>query len=253
MVLYEALPLEAYHFLFVFARIGAMVMVLPGFGETYVNTRIRLALAVLLTLVIQPIIPGLPALPPAPLVLVGDIIPELLIGVALGLFVRVLLFTAQIAGTIISMQVGLAMAMTFDPAQGVQGALLGTFLTLLATVLVFTTGLYQTMLMGLVASYDLAPAGEFLSVRDAAAAFVGFVAQIFRLAMQLAAPFLLFGFVFYVGIGILSKLMPQVQVFFIAIPANLLLGHGILMIGVGALMLALFSAYERHLRLIFGV
>ncbi|MEM9122270.1 MAG: flagellar biosynthetic protein FliR, partial [Pseudomonadota bacterium] len=80
MVLYEALPLEAYHFLFVFARIGAMVMVLPGFGETYVNTRIRLALAVLLTLVIQPIIPGLPALPPAPLVLVGDIIPELLIG-----------------------------------------------------------------------------------------------------------------------------------------------------------------------------
>ncbi|MEM9123233.1 MAG: flagellar biosynthetic protein FliR, partial [Pseudomonadota bacterium] len=177
----------------------------------------------------------------------------LLIGVALGLFVRVLLFTAQIAGTIISMQVGLAMAMTFDPAQGVQGALLGTFLTLLATVLVFTTGLYQTMLMGLVASYDLAPAGEFLSVRDAAAAFVGFVAQIFRLAMQLSAPFLLFGFVFYVGIGILSKLMPQVQVFFIAIPANLLLGHGILMIGVGALMLALFSAYERHLRLIFGV
>lgn len=252
MALFEQIPMEAFHLMLVFARVGSFFLVLPGFAETYVTPRIRLTLALLVSALLVPIITGLPDIPDTPFAMAMMIVPEILVGIILGTLARLVTVAIQVAGMVIAMQTGLAMAMTFDPGSGSQTALTGTFLTVLSITLIFATGLHHLMLMGIKTSYELAPIGDYLPMADAARGFTVILDQFFRLAIQLSAPFLVFGLVFYSGIGILSKLMPQVQIFFIAMPANILLGFGIFMLIIGSMMMVFLDAYARHLNNLFG-
>ena len=81
---------------------------------------------------------------------------------------------------------------------------------------------------------------------------VKLVSSAFRIGLQLAAPFLVFGLIFYVGIGILSRLMPQIQIFFIAMPANIMLGFFLLLFLVGAMMTWFLQGFEQSVSMFAG-
>ena len=229
---------EVFVYLAVFARLSAMVMTFPALGSQTVPQQIRLIMALALTIIVTPLVTvGYPEIPSTLFGMVLFIGAEVLIGLIIGGIVRLVMSAVQVAGTLIAFQSGLAFAQNFDPTQGVQGALFGTFLSIVAVTIIFATDLHHLLIAALYDSYALFPAGGQWPWGQFVELAVSTVAGSFVIAVQLSAPFLIVGLVFYLGIGILSKLMPQVQIFFIAIPANILLGFLILMLVLSTMMI----------------
>ena len=222
------LPALAAAFMLVFARIGAMVMLLPGFGETNIPVRIKLGVALLLTLVILPAhrnAYNIDIQSMSSLIVLA--IHEIVIGIILGATARVTLAALQTAGSVIAQQLGLGFVTAVDPTQGQQGLLIGNFLTLLGIALLFTTDTHHLVIAALSDSYKIFAPGEVMSSGDVAALATRAFAAAFKLGMQLSAPFIVFGLVFNIGLGVLARLMPQMQVYFVGAPLAIMIGFAI--------------------------
>lgn len=244
-MLSQVLPAEIFGFLLVFARLGAMIMVLPALGESSIPRRVRLALALSVTLAIYAIVKaGLPALPVAPIGLFLALVGEIIIGVFIGASARLIMSGLHVAGTVIAFQSGLAAAQNFDPTQGSQSAIVATFMILLGVVAVFAFDIHHLMLWAMRDSYTLFPAGVIVPAGDFAALAVTAVSKAFLLGIQIASPFLVYGLVFNIGLGILSRLMPQLHVFFVAMPLNIILAFTILMFVIGAAITWFIEYFE---------
>lgn len=232
------LPQVAAAYLLTFARVGTLIMLMPGVGEQMVSARIRLAFALLVSLVLFPL--TRPLLPvgagPADPALVAVLIGEIAVGLLIGLTVRMLLAALQTAGTVVAQQTGLAYAMTVDPAAGGQQAAIGNLLNLLGITLILATDLHHLALEGIRDSYALLPPGGMPATADAAALSIRTMTRGFSLAVQISAPFVAFGILFNLGLGVLSRLMPQLQVFFLGMPASILIGLLVLLAALGAMM-----------------
>src|SRR4051795_466569 len=243
------LPVYAAAFMLSFARVGTMGMLLPGLGELTVSPRVRLTIALVLTAVIMPLHRGdyqidLRAFGPVLLTL-GQ---ELLIGVVLGLLARLTIASLQIAGSVVAQQMGLGFVTAVDPTQGQQGAIVGNFLGVLGVTLIFATDLHHLVIAALNDSYTLFKPGEVPIIGDVASAVSSGVTGAFRIGIQLSAPFLVFGLLFNLGLGVLSRLMPQMQVFFVGMPLSILLGFLILIVVLGAMMTTFLGSVEDVLR-----
>ncbi|MEQ8968480.1 MAG: flagellar biosynthetic protein FliR [Azospirillaceae bacterium] len=229
---------EVFAFLIVFTRVAAALMVLPGIGDAFVSPRIRLVIALLFAALITPgLIDTLPAMPASVLALAVLLTGEALIGLFLGSIARLMLTAIDVAGQIISFNLSLANAFVFNPAMAAQGSLPGAFLSILAVLLIFATNLHHIMFMAIADSYGLFPAGALPPLGDMADTVTRIVAGSFAIGLQMAAPFVAVGLLFYLGLGVLARLMPQMQVFFVAIPAQIMLGFVVLSLTLSAAML----------------
>ena len=239
------LPVLAATFMLVFARIGTMVMLLPGLGELRVPVRVRLTVALVLTAVLLPLhrnayVLDLKSFGPVVIMLAQ----EIMIGAVLGLTARLTIAALQIAGSVIAQQLGLGFVTAVDPTQGQQNVIVGNFLTVLGVTLIFATDLHHLVIAALNDSYTLFQPGDIPLLGDVAALTTRSVATAFRIGIQLSAPFLVFGLLFNLGLGILSRLMPQMQVFFVGIPLSILLGFLILLLVIGAMMATFLGSVE---------
>jgi flagellar biosynthetic protein FliR len=231
------LPALAATFMLVFARVGAMVMLLPGLGESNIPVRIKLAIALLLALIIVPLhradyhvnMDALSAL----LVM---FVYEILIGIVLGATARVALAALQVAGAVIAQQLGLGFVTSVDPTQGQQGVVIGNFLTMLGITMLFATDSHHLIIAALNDSYSIFSPGEVMPSGDVAALATRAFAAAFKIGMQLSAPFLVFGLVFNIGLGVLARLMPQMQVYFVGVPLSILAGFLIFAVVLTAMM-----------------
>jgi len=243
------LPALAAAFLLVFARIGTMIMLLPGLGELTVPMRIRLTTALVLAAVMLPLHRSayqidLSALGPTLLAL-GQ---EMLVGAVLGITARLAISALQLTGAVVAQQLGIGFVTEIDPSQGQQGVILGNFLTLLGVALIFATDLHHLVIAALDDSYTLFAPGEVPATDDMAALATRTIAGAFRVGVQLAAPFLAFGILFNLGLGVLSRLMPQMPVFFVGVPLSILIGFLIFMLVLGAMMAGFLGYIEVVLR-----
>jgi len=243
------LPALAAAFMLVFARIGTMVMLLPGLGELSVPVRVRLTVALVLAAVLLPLHRSayqldLRAFGPV-LAMFGE---EIFIGAVLGLTARLTISALQVAGSVIAQNLGLGFVTAVDPTQGQQSVIVANFLTVLGLTLVFATDLHHLVIAALDDSYTLFQPGEIPLLGDVAALTTRTVAAAFRIGIQLSAPFVVFALLFNLGLGILSRLMPQMQVFFIGLPLSILIGFLILLLVVGAMMSLFLGSVEDVLR-----
>lgn len=247
-------PDVAYYFFLIFARLGTILMLLPALGEQSIPARLRLTFALAFALILYPLI--LPQLGPIPDTVGGlaaAVGHELAIGFIIGGLIRLILTAAQVAGAVIAFQMGLSMAQASDPTQpGVQGAIVGNFLALLGVTLIFATDMHYMLLAGIYASYDYFPPDAPLMLGDAAEMAVEIVGMSFVVGVQMAAPLLVFGLVFYLGLGILGRLMPQIQVFFMAMPANIIIGLIIFALLLSATMGLYMTYLEDHFAQFLG-
>ncbi len=229
----------------IFVRVGAALMLMPGFSEPYIFSRSRLLFALLLSLVLAgPVTPHLPELPVHAGQLILLIGKEALLGLFIGGATRIMFATLHVAGSTIAVQSGLATASVFDPTQSSQGTLPGNFLTTVAMVLLFVTDGHHMLLRGLVESYDHLRAGAGLPIGDMAAFITCIVQKAFNLGIQIAAPLLLVGLLTNLAMGVLNRLMPSFQVFFIALPLQLLLAFATLMLSFAAGLMIFFGFLE---------
>jgi flagellar biosynthetic protein FliR len=231
------LPALATAFLLTFARVGAMVMLMPGVGELNVPSRVRLTIALALTAILLPAhqkayVVDLKTFGPVLILL----FQELIIGAVLGLTARLAVSALQITGSVVAQQMGLGFVTAVDPTQNQQGLLVGNFLTLLGVTLVFATDLHHLVIAAMNDSYTIFQPGELPLMGDAAQHVTRVIATAFRIGIQLSASFLVFGLLFNFGLGVLSRLMPQMQVFFIGLPLSIMLGLLLLLLVIGAMM-----------------
>lgn len=237
-------------YLLVFARTGAMLMLLPPIGDTNVPARVRLILALAMTMALTPTVSAsYPQTAPQTMVaLIVLITQEVTVGILVGTLARIIMSAISIAGFLIASQAGLSYAEALDPtSHGQQGAVVGNFLSMLAVVLIFAANLHHLAIGAVAGSYHLIPPGTSLPTADMAELAIRTVSGAFALGFQLAAPFLVFGFAVNAGFGVLARMMPQLQVFFVAMPVNIMVGFVVMTLLLGTMMTIFLSYYATQM------
>lgn len=232
-------------YLLVFSRVGAMVMLLPGIGSMGVPARVRLVLALAISLALTPTVQSAyPATAPSTIVQLSLLIAqEVTYGILVGAMASIIMSSLQVAGYLISSQIGLSYAQTVDPTQHTQGAVVGNFMTLLGVICLFATNMHHLAIGAIAGSYKMLPPGAALPTADMVELVIKLVSSSFALGFQIAAPFLVFGFAVYAGLGVLARLMPQLQIFFVAVPINIVAGFVIMVALLGSMMTVFLNFY----------
>lgn len=214
-----------------FARIGSMAMLVPLIGERFIPARIRLVFAFFVSILLVPVLktsafPSVPSINQFFLVFLG----EILIGLILGLFVRILVLSADMASQFITQSLGLSLGDMLNPSLGQSTPVLSTFLTLLVLVVFFSLDGHVFVIRYIVESYKNLPFGGPINVNDFNDLAVNVVSNALLFALKIATPFIFFGVILNIGMGLLSKLMPMVQMTFLAVPISVLAGIAILFV-----------------------
>ncbi|MES1156335.1 MAG: flagellar biosynthetic protein FliR [Alphaproteobacteria bacterium] len=237
---------ELWPALLLFARLGPMLMLLPGFGEPAVPARIRLTFALLLAAILVPTLAArMPPPPTTAWAMAGTIISETVIGVMLGGAARLLVSALGTAGQAMGLELGLSFAQTADPTMTQSGQIMAVFLSLMGIALIFSTGLDHMFLLGVAGSYDVIAPGAPPPVGDAAQLALETTSTSFRVGFQIAMPLIAAGLIFRVGLGVLARLIPQIQVFFVALPLQILGGFVIIALGLSGGMLVWLDSLQR--------
>ena len=229
----------------IFSRIGAVLLMLPGIGESYVSPRIRLSLALVVSLALWPVIAGaLPALPASVGGMAGWIIREVIVGLMIGALLRSFLTALATAGEIVALQTTLAFAQTANPRQVQPGSTISAFLMLLGTTMIFATNTHHLFVAGLVGSYELIrPAGPLMT-GDFATLAIRTIGDAFMLGVQLSAPLLVFALIFNLASGLVGRVMPAFQVYFAAAPLSILLGLSVFALSLGVVGTVFIDRYR---------
>lgn len=234
-----------------FARLGAVLMVAPVWGEQSVPATMRLALAIMVTAVLAP---GLAAVaPPQPGNFVNAIpliISEIIIGLILGLGARLMMSALQVAGATAGIASGLGFAQQIDPVASQPAAVFSGFFSLMGLVLIMSAGLHRVMIEAAGDSYAIFPPGALPPIGDATQFVIDAVSNSFRLGIQIAAPVLVFSLIFNIALGLVSRLIPQVQVFMTAMPLSVMLGLAVIALGLGGGLMVWLDAMETQMRLL---
>lgn len=241
----EFLVSGVFAFMLVFTRLGTAFMIMPGIGDSFVPTNIRLmmslAIAFVLTPIVQPHIPDpIPAFP----IMVALLGMEFVIGLFIGTIARIFMVALDVAGMIISTTSGLANAQVFNPSLSSQGSITGALLSMVGVVLLFATNLHHLLIYGVVESYDMFPVGAIPDSGSMAQLMTSAFSSSFLIGFQIAIPFIIVAMLLYIGMGVLSRLMPQVQVFILALPVQIMLSMLTLSLIISAAMLFWMTKFE---------
>ncbi|MEO5337148.1 MAG: flagellar biosynthetic protein FliR [Magnetospirillum sp. WYHS-4] len=245
-ILEEFLTSNIYAWMLIFARVGTAFVLLPGFSAPYVDVRMRVAIALALSLLLMPSLVGkLPTQPVSVLALTLLFTGEILVGAFLGVVGRVLVGALQTAGVLLAMFASLANALTQDPIVEQQSATVATLLSTIGLVLVFATDLHHLMLVAVADSYSLFDPNTAFQVGDVADLLAHKVDDSFAIGLQLSAPFLIVSMTYYVGLGMISRLSPQMQAFFFAaMPLQIMVQIAVLTMTLSSIMLVFLRYFQ---------
>jgi flagellar biosynthetic protein FliR len=236
----------------VFSRVGSMIMVMPGLGEAALSPRIRLSFALLTAFCIAPTVaPYLPPLDPTVGGMAFAVIKEVLIGLMMGTILRLFMSSLAMAGEIISIQTTLAFAQTSNPTQAQPSASVSTFLTLTGLTLIFVTNLHHSFLLAMAKSYTLFSPLKALPMQDMTTLAIKTVSESIKLGVQLSAPIIVFSLVLNIATGLVGRILPQFQIFFVATPLSVLFGLSLLALSMSMIGLVWIQHYESFLH-VFG-
>ncbi|HQU70657.1 MAG TPA: flagellar biosynthetic protein FliR [Calditrichia bacterium] len=229
--LVDSIALHLPTYMLVFVRLTAMMTVLPIFGYATVQPRMRGLIALSLTFIVAP---GLPLLPLSVLdSLIGLLVliaREVFTGIIIGFGARMIFEALAMAGSYVSMQIGLAMVNIFDPSMESQQPMIASFWMLVLTLIFLSTDSHFFLVETLYHNFSLIGLGQAAFPVTLGEVVVDGSSLIFDIALRFAAPALVFMIVMEVAMAFMARMMPQMNVFFVAMP---------LKIGVGLVVLIL--------------
>ncbi len=221
-----------------FCRIGACVMVMPGFSSARLPVQIRLFLAFALSLAILPLLWDTiyPVARGDNITFFRYILFESLIGATFGMIAHLYFLGMQFASTAI----GTAIALNGPPAQdvleGTSESQLTSMLTYGTLLLLFVLDFHHVVFRAIVESYSSIPLGGMISMQRMLITLTDTLVAAMNIALRVASPFILYGFLFHVAVGLINKLAPQIPVYFISTPYALAGGLLLLYFGIGAVV-----------------
>jgi flagellar biosynthetic protein FliR len=160
---------------------------------------------------------------------------------------RFVVAALQVTGTIISLVSSMANAFIQDPLADQQSSVIAGFLSTLGVLLLFVTDLDHLMLRAVVDSYSLFTPGEPLMMGDMTQMVARRVADAFALGLQLASPLVVTGFAYYLGLGLLTRLMPQMPVFFVGLPIQVTIQISVLALALSGIMIVFLTRFQEGL------
>ena len=244
----ELLNEKLFGFALSFCRIGSFIMLLPGIGEIYVSARIRLVFALFLSFICYlSINENIGKMPDSSSLLFLSLFHEIVIGIFLGTVVRILIATMHTMGIIVSMQSGLSMAMMFDPTQNAQGAVVGNFMTSLVMAFIFISDTHHLFIRAFVNSFDIIKINHPIIIGEFTNYIVKTVGSSFDVGVKLAAPQILVSLLVVIASGLLARVFPVLQVFFLITPLQLIISFTILMITISILVTWFMQYFTEYL------
>lgn len=232
-------------FILVFVRIGTALMIAPGVGDSFVPNNVRLLFAVAMSFAVFPVMqPYMPHPIPGTFMLFFLVVMEFVIGLFIGTMARVLLVALDTAGMVISSQSGFANAQIFNPSLAAQGSLVGAFLTMAGITMLFVTDLHHLILLGIFESYELFPVGHVPDTGSMAELLSLAIAHSFMIGIKIGLPFMLITLILFTGMGVLARIMPQIQVFILALPIQILLSLLVLMGVLSTALMLWLNSFE---------
>ncbi|HEX7387893.1 MAG TPA: flagellar biosynthetic protein FliR [Castellaniella sp.] len=204
-------------------RIAGLVTAAPVLGEAAIPARVRIGLSVVVTLIVSPLLAPLPALAPASWAGLLIAAQQVMIGLALGLCMRLVFTAAMMAGEFVGLEMGLAFASFFDPSTGANTAVLSRFINLVAMLLFLAVNGHLLMLDGLVRTFDLLPIGTSLNP-NGWGTLLEWSSQLWISGMLLALPLIIVLLTINLSLGILNRTAQQLSVFAVGFPISLITG-----------------------------
>ncbi|MBE7203160.1 MAG: flagellar biosynthesis protein FliR [Parafilimonas terrae] len=232
----------------IFCRVGGCLLVVPGLSSQRVAARVRLFIALTVTLAVAPLLLpkfGTGLRDAAPADVLWWIGCETLTGLAIGFFGRSFYFALETMTTGVATMIGLGGIPGNPVADNEAASMAGSLIMMTATVLVFAMDLHWELFRGLVASYDRIPAGTPFGARPILAGFVDRITAAFTMAIRITSPFIIYSVMVNLAMGLANKLTPQIPVFFIATPF-ILFGGLLLLMFLSNDMLAQFMLEYAH-------
>ena len=219
---HEALaPKAAIGAFVLFCRIGACLMLAPGFSNAQIPAQVRLFVALAVTLTLTPLllerVPGA-AFGDDPIFTLKVIAVESLVGGMIGFLARIFYLPLEALAVGAATMLGFSNPFGFQVEGDETMAPLATLISLAAIALLFAADLHWELLRGLVASYDVIPVGADFNPRLALKQIADSLGESFRLALRIASPYVIYALVVNLALALVNRLTPQVQVFFVAMP-----------------------------------
>lgn len=229
--------LLVFPFFLLVVRVGAAVMVFPAISDPSINIRARLLVVLGISFILFPVLkPHLPVLPDR----TGDMLflmfGEMIVGMLLGLGARLMMAAMSLAGELISFLAGFQSASLFDPQTATNVGAPAVFLTLCAGVVLLGLNLHHQLIMAIVESYTMFKPGVLPEVGDISAAYIDMLMIITMLGVQLAAPVVVAGILSNALFGVLNRLVPQLQTFFVSVPVSITLSLLVLVAGLSSML-----------------
>lgn len=213
-----------YHFMLIVARVGAAFSNFPGVSSKYIMPRGRLVVVLSISIILFPLItPYLPKLSKSQADNFSILLLEVMIGILIGIASQIYYNVINFVGQIIAMQSGLGMATFYDPTQKSQVSLFANFITLLVLVTIFASDIHYYYIQTISDSYAKFPPGETILAGDVSKFLTRVLNDSFVLAFKLSSPYIVVSLAIMTGTGLLSRLMPNLQIFFILTPAQILI------------------------------
>jgi flagellar biosynthetic protein FliR len=226
-------------FALVLARVGAAMALLPGLGEAVAPAVVRIGLALSITILLLPQLqPMMPPVPAAGLSMGMMIAGEVITGLWFGWVTRMIVLALPVCAQFIGYLIGLSSVLQPDPELGAQSGALGKLFEMAAPVMLLVSGLYRLPLIALNGLFQLIPPGHMLPVADSTEIAIHAVGTGFSLALQLASPFVVIGIVWHLAMGLVGRIVSRMQIYFVSMPGQIMVGLGLLMMTASAIIFA---------------
>lgn len=235
---------DIYIFMMVFMRVSAMFLLIPFFAGKLVPRHMRVVIAGFVTLMVVPAFTGNALMPNSLPEFVAMGLKEMLIGLLMGFAVRMVFFSIEFAGHIISTEVGLMMSHTFDPVDNQQSSTISTLLFYLTVLLFFITGTHKHILSTFIQSFNYIPLHASLFAIEGNTAIITGTNRVFALGLQIAAPLIALNFIINMTFAVLGKAAPKINVFMISFAVRILAGLSLLSMALYLIVQYLFHQIE---------
>lgn len=221
-----------------FCRMGGCMMTLPGFGSARIPPQIRLFVAIALSMAVLPVLWDViyPKASEPSATYIGLILTETLIGVVYGMIARLYTLGMQFAGAILTMSIGFTGPGGHDVLEDSSENQLTSLLTFSGLLLLFLMDFHHIVFRALIDSYTATPVGAVIDSQKILITLTDTLRASTMIMLRLASPFLIYGLMFNVAIGLVNKLAPQIPVFFISTPFLLMGGLLLLYLSIAALV-----------------
>jgi flagellar biosynthesis protein FliR len=223
---------------------------MPALGEAIFSMTIKVAFCLAFSYLLYPVVVETLPLPGPPIILLGQIFKEIFIGIFFGLTVKITFHAIHTASVFIATQSGLAFATLYDPSQKEQSNIFATLLSFTVVAAIFVSDTHHLFIRAIVGTYSIFNSSSVFNIADFNQSIITTISSSFELALKLSAPYFLIHLIISISNGILSRLMPSFQVFFVMTPVQVVITYFILLITLNSTISIQIEAMKKALMIV---